>query len=158
MNSSQNKRLHYLLNKLDAVAYKADLVWHASEGRTMHSSELLDSEAETLIVYLDKKVKEHTGAAGLQAKVDPIMDKLRKRLISMFVEMGVIEVKTGKADMKTIYRMVREFWKTHLNEMDQDQLSKVIAVVEKKWLPWYYKKRQDPNFKGLGVQLPDEAH
>lgn len=155
MSPNQNKRLHYLLQKLDAISHKADLAWHASNGRTMHTSQLLDSEADVLIGYLSKKLDEVKGQNTVLNKKNPVLDKLRKRLISMFVEMGAIEVKTGKADMKMIYRMVREFWKMNLNEMDQDHLSKVIAVVEKKWLPWYYKKREDPNFKGLRAQLPE---
>lgn len=154
MNTVQNKRLHLLLTQLDALSHKADFAWHASYGRTMHTSELTDQEAGLLIEYLQTKA---TQVVEVKPKVGDRINRIRRRLISMFVEMGAIDPFTGKADMKLIYKLVREHWQVGLNEMNQTQLSKVIAVVEKRWLPWYYKRRESPGFRGLKELGPYES-
>jgi hypothetical protein len=47
----------------------------------------------------------------------------------------------GDTDMKLIYRVIIHFWHKRFNDMTVKELNAVAALLQNKWLPWYYKKR-----------------
>jgi hypothetical protein len=52
LTTAQNKRLHSLLTQCDLMEVKAELISSYTNGRTTHSSELLNLEYHHLVQYL----------------------------------------------------------------------------------------------------------
>ena len=132
----QNRKLHALLNKLRIADMKEELVYSFTEQRTGHSSQMTFSEALQLIKSLEQNTEGYDE-----------MDTLRKKVISVMIEMWAVDEK-GKADMHFIYWFsLNRIYKTKFNDLKRAQLSKMISILQKKWLPWYYNnKAKRPDF------------
>lgn len=163
INPAQNRLLHALLNELKLTAYKADYVIDVTNGRTAHSSELNVMEAQTLITKLQQLVndKKNEGkgeeAAADQKQLEEKKQSMRRAIISKFREMGC-NTDEGKADMNTIHAIVAAHWKTPLNGLSIKEMQRIIPILERKWLPWYYKNRKtNANFSLKTTKTTPEA-
>lgn len=138
-----------MLAKAGLRDQKADLVLQVSDGRTTKSSELTDREVDALIAFLASKLNQANskGYAPVTQK-DEKANLKRRRIISKLMEMGAI-LPNGKPDMQFIYAFIEKRWKKHFNALDNTELRKIAAILEDKFLPWYYSKIDDPNFKGI---------
>lgn len=139
-----------MLAKAGLRDQKADLVLQVSDGRTTKSSELTDREVDTLLDFLASKLNQ-PGAKAAFAPDSSEAEKAnlkRRRIISKMMEMGAI-LPNGKPDMQFIYGFIEKRWKKHFNALDNLELRKIAAILEDKFLPWYYSKIDDPNFKGI---------
>ena len=77
-------------------------------------------------------------------------DKLRKAVISKFITMGAI-TDTGKSDIPFINQVLERKWHKNLNNLTKSELQRLIAVLNTKLLPWYYKnKEMNPDFNIKG--------
>jgi hypothetical protein len=74
------------------------------------------------------------------SKDEQHLDKKRKRLIAKFREMGY-NTEDNRADMQRISETVFKHWHKGLNQLNEAELSKIIAVVEHKWIPNFYNKQ-----------------
>jgi hypothetical protein len=146
ITAGQNRRLHQLLNKLHITDMKGELVYEFTEHRTTHSSQMTYNEAMQLIKSLERNYKNY----------DQI-DKLRKKVISAMIEMWAIDFKTGKADMEFIYWFSLNYiYKKNFNSLTKDELATMIAIIRKKWLPWFYmnkQKNEDFTIKQLKMDI-----
>ena len=66
-------------------------------------------------------------------------NNMRKKLISLFREMDY-HTPEGKADMTRIKATLLSNWKKDLNEYTDAELSTIIAVIKRDWIPHFYKK------------------
>lgn len=131
MNHANNRRLHSLLTKRGMMDDKVELVLQFTNQRTKHSSAMSNDEARALINYLE---------GSSPKEIANVPDKLRKRVISHFREMEYN--KDGKADMERIEAEMVNHWHKKLNDYSVEELRKIIGVLERKWLPWYYDQKQ----------------
>lgn len=160
----QNRRLHKLLSETQLTAWKVDYVVKYSFGRTAHSSELSTEEAQGVINALErvkngKELPINNPNYGMPVFHTPPTqttdfekaDRLRKAIISKFITMGAV-TDTGKSDIPFINQVLERKWKKKLNDLSIPELRKLIAVIEKNLLPWYYKKKaENPNFTIKGA-------
>lgn len=86
MTSTQNRRLHALINQLKLQEMKASLVLQVTGNRTESSKEMSEPEAEELITMLLRQTAKKVGAKSAN-EIDPKPDKYRKRLIAMAYDM-----------------------------------------------------------------------
>lgn len=132
---AQNARLHSLISKLGIdEETKQSLVGQFTNGRTSSSAEMDVKECEYLIGHLSVL----SGKSNVQ--VNAISDRLRKRIISKFREMEY-NTSTGKADMPRIQATIINKWGAELNRLSDKQLREIIGVLERTWLPHYYKSK-----------------
>jgi hypothetical protein len=150
MNSTQNKRFYAMLSKAGLRDQKAELVLQVSDGRTEHSSELSDREADALIDFLAKRLNQASSTPDYKVftKEDEKANLKRRRIISKLMEMGAV-LPNGKADMPFIYSFIEKRWKKPFNSLTNHELRKIAAILEDKFLPWYYSKLEEPGFKGI---------
>lgn len=109
-NKNQIIKLHTLLTKLGiSDKEKRFMVIEASQGRTRSSKELTEMEINTIIGDLEETYKLQQGDEA------EVMDKLRKRVISLYREMGSNTFSPSKgimvADMDSINKSLVEHWK-----------------------------------------------
>ena len=75
-----------------------------------------------------------------------LKDRQRKKIIGIYREMNynVYDPATGanKADMAKIEESLVKHWGKLLNEYSMQELSKIIGVLENKFLPYFYKQLQ----------------
>ncbi len=127
-----NRRLHKLLNDLHIMDMKDELVNEFTDHRTTHSSKMTSNEALQLIKSLENKTVVRVNE----------LDKQRKKVISIMIEMWAIDEK-GKADMDFIYWFSLNYiHKFHFNKLTKSDLSSMISILQKKWLPWFYKQKK----------------
>lgn len=139
----QNKQLHTLLSKLNIdKETKAILIHQYTEQRTVNSSEMDVYECQNLINHLRKMLNQNyiTAPKLERSNNDELLDKQRKRLIAKFREMG-FDTEDNKADMKRINETIFKHWHKGINQFNKEELNKIIAVVEHKWLPNFYKNQ-----------------
>lgn len=138
----QNKQLHTLLSKLKIdMDTKALLVFQYTDERTKNSSEMDIYECQNLINHLRRMLNQ--GYVQIPSNNcsddEQHLDRKRKRLIARFREMGYNTV-DNRADMQRINDTVKKHWHKGLNQFNEAELSKIIAVVEHKWIPNFYQK------------------
>lgn len=138
----QNKQLHTLLSKLKIDSnIKGLLVYQYTNERTANSSEMDVYECQNLINHLRSMLNQ--GYVQIPnsdySKDEQHLDKKRKRLIAKFREMGY-STEDNRADMQRISETVFKYWRKGLNQLNEAELSKIIAVVEHKWIPNFYNK------------------
>jgi hypothetical protein len=139
----QNKQLHTLLSKLKIDSnIKGLLVYQYTNERTANSSEMDVYECQNLINHLRSMLNQ--GYVQIPnsdySKDEQHLDKKRKRLIAKFREMGY-NTEDNRADMQRISETVFKHWHKGLNQLNEAELSKIIAVVEHKWIPNFYNKQ-----------------
>ncbi|MEN9447133.1 MAG: hypothetical protein RJA25_423 [Bacteroidota bacterium] len=139
----QNKQLHTLLSKLKIDSnIKGLLVYQYTNERTANSSEMDVYECQNLINHLRSMLNQ--GYVQIPnsdySKDEQHLDKKRKRLIAKFREMGY-STEDNRADMQRISETVFKYWRKGLNQLNEAELSKIIAVVEHKWIPNFYNKQ-----------------
>lgn len=121
---------------------KREMVYEVSAGRVTSSAELHESELQTLINRLN-------GTKAAPAPKESTENALRRRIISKFREMGYSVYNDEKmkmvADMQRIEETVEGKWKKNLNDYTVEELTKMVAVLEKEWLPNYYKNKNKKN-------------
>lgn len=145
-NISQNARLHALLGQLGIDSEtKEDLVLQFTNGRTSASSQMDVMECQYLINSLASTLR-----GSHKPKVVDVSDKLRKKIISRFREMNYHTPK-GTADMSRINETMRNKWGKDINGYTDVELRKIIAILEKEWLPHFYKK-------SLANTVQNQAH
>lgn len=111
INSAQMKRLHALLNELELMEQKSDLVLSATAGRSASSRELSYDEAQMLI-------------GSLQDEKNKRIDPMRKKIIHLLCLIGYVD-DTGKPNMKRINYFVQN--RTGKNNPGKKQLSGLNA-------------------------------
>ncbi|MDW8420126.1 MAG: hypothetical protein RML37_12015 [Chitinophagales bacterium] len=80
---SANRLLHALLHKHGCMAHKAELVYGFTEGRTEHSSEMYEQEAQQLIGWL----RSHFNDPAAPPQRDAA-DRMRKKVMAICHTMG----------------------------------------------------------------------
>ncbi len=141
---SRIKEFYTVLNASGALEYKSkdEIVMEASGNRTTHSKELTAEEMNRLIAALrtpSASLRMSKGAGAARYAEDKLNPK-RRRIISKFMEMGCVTAQ-GKADMDAVQQLVQKHWKKALNDYKAKELANIIAILENKWLPWYYKQK-----------------
>jgi len=133
MNTSLNRHLHALLNRLGLMDDKPLLVEQLTGGRTMHSHELSDREARELIARL-----EHLAGNEQRTRIQ----RQRRRILSICHQLGWyerdeqdnIKLYGGKPrlDMARINRFCTERGHGHkpLNSYRSKELRKLIYQFE----------------------------
>jgi len=148
MNTNKMKRTaqqSILLNTLIAKLKidketKQLLVYQFTNERETSSSEMLFNECNNLINHLRRMLGQNTIQTPVKQQLNrEKMDKQRKRLIAKFREMGY-NTDDNKADMQRVNETLVKHWHKTINEFDKEELQKVIAVVEHKFIPNYYNK------------------
>ena len=139
----QNNQLHTLLSKLKIDSnIKGLLVYQYTNERTANSSEMDVYECQNLINHLRSMLNQ--GYVQIPnsdySKDEQHLDKKRKKLIAKFREMGY-NTEDNRADMQRISETVFKHWHKGLNQLNEAELSKIIAVVEHKWIPNFYNKQ-----------------
>lgn len=130
----QNRKFYTLIHQLGlSDDVRRDLVSQYTNKRTVHSSEMTVSEMNRLLKALSETQQKMS--PGYVSK----NDKLRKTIISIFREMNYHN-EAGKADMERIQGTVSKIWGKRLNDYTSDELSTIIAVLKRDWIPHYYKK------------------
>ena len=118
-NSTQNKQLYLLLNKLGIDnELKQEIVYRLTNGRTIKSSEMNVQECQAMINELN---------------AEPTMgkaDKMRKKIISLFRKMGYLV--NGKVDMVAVEAWVEKYGYLHksLNNYKYVELPKLVSQAE----------------------------
>lgn len=141
----QNSRFHSLIQSLGLdQETKSDLVHQYTKGRTLKSSEMDYKEMEWLISDLSKRtITKATKALEVYSSMVSSQwsksNNMRKKLISLFREMDY-HTPEGKADMTRIKATLLSNWKKDLNEYTDAELSTIIAVIKRDWIPHFYKK------------------
>ena len=135
------RQLHACLaaNGLLEREIKEDLVYNATKGRSKSTKDMNVKELSDTIQSLNGK------APKVQTPNSESLDKMRKKVISIYREMGmnIFSEPNQKmvADMPKIQESLINNWNKELNDFNADELSKVIGVLNKKFLPSYYAKR-----------------
>lgn len=142
----QNIILHTLLSQLKIdKEIKTILVCQYTNERTCNSSEMEMHECQNLINHLRNMLNQKPMQVPVKQHLKSAqMDKQRKRLIAKFREMGY-NTQDNKADMQRINETLQEHWHKTINELEQMELQKIIAVVENKFIPNYYNKANATN-------------
>lgn len=83
MTPQQNKQLHALLTQANLMHEKPTIVQSMTSGRTEHSSEMTNLEANEMMRYLREQIQRARNQ-GLEAKAD----KMRKKIISLAWQMN----------------------------------------------------------------------
>ena len=135
-SSTQNARLHTLINSLGIdKETKAGLVYQYTAGRSDSSADLTYQECQQLIKDLSQKLLKSAQDKANTNKAD----RLRKKIISLFREMNY-QTEAGKADMQRIKATLLHKWGKDINRYTEAELRRIIAVLQKDWVPHYYKK------------------
>ncbi|MCO5229574.1 MAG: hypothetical protein M9958_00320 [Chitinophagales bacterium] len=151
-SKSQNARFYSLIQSLNMDAdTKNDLVYQYTNGRTTKSSEMTTIEMDYLIGYLNNIIKSqksrvktiysNNSALSSAVRDQRKEDKLRKKIISLFREMNY-HTPTGVADMPRIKATLLSNWKKDINEFTEAELSTIIAVLKRDWIPHFYKDKK----------------
>ena len=123
--------LNTLLSKLrmddsEREDYKKNLVHSYSNGRTFSSKQLTQGEAFQMISALQNLVRVMPEEVA--------SDKMRKKIISMFREMGYQKTVEGKvkADMTAIHTWCehKSYLQKKLNDYSHEELPKLVSQVE----------------------------
>jgi hypothetical protein len=85
MKPSTNRQLHALLTQAGAMQHKQELVSGFTQGRTVHSSEMHQHEAEALIRFLRAHLQERQPAAATAANR---ADRMRKKILAICHTLG----------------------------------------------------------------------
>lgn len=140
---TQNSRFHSLIQTLGLdQEIKSDLVHQYTNGRTTKSSEMKYKEMDWLIGDLNSRIKSQ-GIKTVVSRPSTVdrRDKLRKKIISLFREMNY-HTPTGVADMPRIKATLLSNWKKDINEFTESELSTIIAVLKRDWIPHFYKDKK----------------
>jgi hypothetical protein len=134
------RQLHACLtkNRLSDKEAKAEFVYSATDGRCTSSKDMTELELVQAIHRLNgntQQVKTGTNDKDF---------KKRRKVISLFREMDCNTYSETKqsmvADMDTINAKLKNKWGKDINGFNSKELAKVIAVLEKEWLPAHYNK------------------
>ncbi len=144
-NKSDIIQIQTVIGRLKLKDFKEDLVLTYTNERTTHVSEMTPKEAQALIAHL--RALQQPNA------VQDTANLMRRKIISKWREMGLNVYSPAKqymvADMIKIEEKMVNHWGKLLNEYTESELSKIIGVLEEKFLPWYYKnKNTDVNLNG----------
>lgn len=121
ITKAQNRFLHGLLNELDAMGVKDELVMLYSSNRTKSSKDLTMVEATTFINELKERKRKEC-------------KKMWGKIIHHFCLMGYVD-DDGKADMKRINGFVMERGsgnkkKKNLFQLTRKELFPIVTQVE----------------------------
>jgi hypothetical protein len=131
MNQKLNKRLHALLKQQGIKAeQKAEMVYHATNGRVTSSKDLTDDEALELIKALPPSVKTPKTSLVEQIK-DAKTTNMLLKCFALFRQMGYTLF--DKPDYTRInnFCIARSQAKKKLTDMTQKELSNLIYQLEK---------------------------
>src|SRR5690242_5350743 len=135
------KRMFYLLGKLGQVSHRDDMIYESTGGRVWSAKDMTDPEADSFIERLEAMVQDHAAAAKREYDAKDPANRMRRKVISKMIEMRAIKA-DGKADMEWIYKFIEAKFKKGLNKMTLQELGKTISVLEMRWLPWFYQRKE----------------
>jgi hypothetical protein len=125
---------------------KQTLVHNYTEGKTVAISEMSDRQAWELRAYLHDWIEGRKHGTKPQSSYDAA-NKMRRKIISKYREMNyhVWNEERGAmvADMPKIQAHLKVHWKKELNDYTNTELATIISVLEEKFLPWFYKNKQN---------------
>ncbi|HMN89787.1 MAG TPA: hypothetical protein PKD70_11190 [Saprospiraceae bacterium] len=108
---AQIKRLHALLNELNLINNKQEMILAASGGRTSSSKGLTEQEAQFLI-------------ESLQAEKDNTVGRMRKKIIHLLCLLGYV-MDDGQPNMRRIQHFVQH--RTGQNNPKKNLLHKLTV-------------------------------
>lgn len=132
---SQNRRLHQLISLIGLNADSKEMLIHTyTEGRSISSADLLQSEANNLIAHLETMQRAST--------TDERCNKMRKKILSICHQMGwyrrfrgQLRFINGKPelDMEAIgtFCTTKGPYKKGLNEHTYKELVVLVSVFER---------------------------
>lgn len=124
MNYTKNKSVHWLLTQTGMMAQKESLVSSFTQGRTTHSSQMNDAEADELITWLRSQAKPSVNPAN----------KMRRKILSMAHEMGWHTLQNGRyvADMHRINEWSLKYGYLHkpFNHYRHKELPRLVTQFE----------------------------
>ncbi len=104
-----------------------DMIFNVSDGKYTSTRELNNQQITGLI----NRLNDVQGSA--KSKESDQKNRLRRKILSLMYTMG-------ENDLPTIKELVKKHWGKAFNEYNVKELRKIIAVLERKWLPFYLKK------------------
>jgi hypothetical protein len=123
-----NKRLYGLFGSLGIDENtKIDMVMSMSEGRTEHTSELSESEAQKLIDILDGKIGQK------QRKLAELSQQLRRNIFKLMYDIGLINANMENAEkLEYINNWINGKLKLNkdLNALTFDELTSLIKQLQ----------------------------
>lgn len=120
----QNKYLHKLLNDLNLMDVKPELVASFSGKDSSSSKDLLYVEADHLIRYLER---QSSGTLPTPEE-EEASDKMRRKILSIAHEMQW-KLEGGKVDIARVnaWCQTKGFGKKVLNDYSHDELTKLVS-------------------------------
>jgi hypothetical protein len=104
------------------------------------------SSAEMTEAQLEQAIEYINSISADRKKERDTADVLRKRIIGIYREMGKVTFDSRRdrmvADMDAINQALIAQWHKGINEYTPVELSRIIAVLNTKILPAYYKKKK----------------
>jgi hypothetical protein len=124
----QLRHIHALLRQsgIDKEG-KEDMVMSITGGRAKSCAELEYQEAAQMVRLLQ------ANATPKAFQVNPLLDKKRKKVLSMFHEMGYCKPGTRRLDMDRVQAIIVKYGFKHceLNNYTLEELSKLIEQIKK---------------------------
>ena len=153
-------KLFVILKERELTAYRGDIVIGFTNGYYHSTSDLNEDDLDILIGGIAAG-KWDWVRDGNQSTVDntdtpEARNRIRRNIISKLIEMGAV-TNAGAADMPFIYSFIMQRWHQRFNDIPVKKLGAIVAVLEKTWLPNFYKKKaQNPDFS-IKMIKADEA-
>ncbi|MFB9862387.1 phage protein GemA/Gp16 family protein [Rufibacter immobilis] len=133
MRPEQNRRLHFLLNELGLMDYKAELVEQHSATKSTSSKDLTPQEAKALIDHLERSKTRQSRDQRPQQRTPE--EKMRRKIFAICYTIGWIE-----GDSKEDRAMNRakidsfctrnSYLKKPLNDYTLAELPKLVSQFE----------------------------
>ncbi len=119
----QNKKLYTLMYVLGiGPEGKAELVWNYTGQRTIHSSEMDETECQALIDHLQIRVDK------VRKKENDAAQKMRRKILSICHEMGWEDQK-GKVDFDRLDKWLKKYGHKHYPQLNDYSLEELPALV-----------------------------
>lgn len=139
VTKEQLTKIHVLLNQLDIIKYKADIVADFSEGRTRSSKELTMEEARQMLLHFSKydpcdrmrrKVFALAYEAGIIYGDTPLDKKLNGvKLDSFLKSRGTVKKSINSMNKKELIKTVNQF-ESMLKNMEKTDAGKSVASLK----------------------------
>ncbi|WP_192821205.1 phage protein GemA/Gp16 family protein [Rufibacter sp. LB8] len=132
MRPEQNRRLHFLLNELGLMDYKAELVEQYSATKATSAKELTPQEAKALIEHLERSKGRQANRPQIQRTP---AEKMRRKIFAICYTIGWIEGESP-ADRAMNRAKIDSFCARNsylrkpLNDYTLDELPKLVSQFE----------------------------
>lgn len=131
--AKQIQKFHALLNELNLMEHKKDIVSEFTKGKQTSTKEMTMEQMIQAIEHLEANKNAKT--VSTKPKRDSSLDRQRKKIIGFCREMGMeVEVRGETvADMSSIYKFIVKvgYLKKDLNDYTAQEMPILVTVIEK---------------------------